>query len=160
MSDKDTLDLFGDLAPAVVEPAIKPKKPARPAVSAAGKARAERKSSRAFRTISEVADELDVATHVLRFWESRFTSIKPMKRSGGRRYYRPEDVELLKKIRTLLYDEGYTIKGVQAFLKRGSRPTPVVEKEIVAPAPVAADSQALLADTLKQLRDIRKLLDA
>ena len=75
------------------------------------------KSPEAFRTISEVAEELDVPQHVLRFWETRFAQIKPMKRGGGRRYYRPEDVNLLKGIRHLLYGEGYTIKGVQRILK-------------------------------------------
>ncbi|WP_099866244.1 MerR family transcriptional regulator [Pararhizobium haloflavum] len=76
------------------------------------------KSPDAFRTISEVADDLDLPQHVLRFWESRFSQIKPMKRGGGRRYYRPDDVELLKGIRHLLYDQGYTIKGVQKLLKQ------------------------------------------
>ena len=76
------------------------------------------KSADAFRTISEVAEDLDLPQHVLRFWETRFTQIKPMKRGGGRRYYRPEDVELLKGIRHLLYDQGYTIKGVQKLLKQ------------------------------------------
>jgi DNA-binding transcriptional MerR regulator len=71
----------------------------------------------AFRTISEVADDLDIPQHVLRFWETRFSQIKPMKRSGGRRYYRPDDVDLLKGIRRLLYGEGYTIRGVQRILK-------------------------------------------
>ncbi|MEP3049456.1 MAG: MerR family transcriptional regulator [Roseibium sp.] len=75
------------------------------------------KSPDAFRTISEVAEELDLPQHVLRFWETRFTQIKPLKRGGGRRYYRPDDVELLKGIRHLLYGEGYTIKGVQRILK-------------------------------------------
>ncbi|WP_454848965.1 MerR family transcriptional regulator [Rhizobium binxianense] len=75
------------------------------------------KSPDAFRTISEVADDLDLPQHVLRFWETRFPQIKPMKRGGGRRYYRPEDVDLLKGIRHLLYDHGYTIKGVQKLLK-------------------------------------------
>lgn len=75
------------------------------------------KSPDAFRTISEAADELDVPQHVLRFWETRFTQIKPMKRAGGRRYYRPGDVELLQGIRSLLYKEGYTIRGVQKILK-------------------------------------------
>ena len=114
------------------------------------------KSAEAFRTISEVASELDVPQHVLRFWESRFTQIKPVKRAGGRRYYRPEDVDLLKGIRALLYSDGFTIKGVQKVLKeRGLRhvadvgrgdipqaPAPVVIEKIVyvektvAPAPV------------------------
>src|SRR6187399_3709983 len=71
----------------------------------------------AFRTISEVAEELDLPQHVLRFWETRFTQIKPLKRSGGRRYYRPDDVDLLRGIRQLLYGEGYTIRGVQRILR-------------------------------------------
>ena len=75
------------------------------------------KSPDAFRTISEAAEELDVPQHVLRFWETRFSQIKPMKRAGGRRYYRPVDIELLKGIRSLLYKEGYTIRGVQKILK-------------------------------------------
>ena len=75
------------------------------------------KAPDAFRTISEVAEELNVPQHVLRFWESRFREIKPMKRGGGRRYYRPEDVHLLRGIRHLLYGEGYTIRGVQRILK-------------------------------------------
>ena len=75
------------------------------------------KAPDAFRTISEVAQELDVPQHVLRFWESRFREIKPMKRGGGRRYYRPDDLDLLRGIRHLLYGEGYTIKGVQRILK-------------------------------------------
>lgn len=79
--------------------------------------RRNEKSAQAFRTISEVADELDVPQHVLRFWESKFTQVRPLKRGGGRRYYRPEDVDLLRRIRGLLYDEGYTIKGVQRLLR-------------------------------------------
>ena len=75
------------------------------------------KAPDAFRTISEVAGDLDIPQHVLRFWETRFTQIKPMKRSGGRRYYRPDDVDLLKGIRRLLYGEGYTIRGVQRILR-------------------------------------------
>ncbi|HTQ15074.1 MAG TPA: MerR family transcriptional regulator [Rhizomicrobium sp.] len=80
------------------------------------------KSAQAFRTISEVAAELDVPQHVLRFWETRFAQVKPVKRAGGRRYYRPEDVDLLRGIRGLLYGDGYTIKGVQKVLReRGVR---------------------------------------
>ena len=75
------------------------------------------KAPDAFRTISEVAEDLDIPQHVLRFWETRFAQIKPMKRSGGRRYYRPDDVDLLRGIRRLLYGEGYTIRGVQRILK-------------------------------------------
>ena len=80
------------------------------------------KSPEAFRTISEVAEDLDVPQHVLRFWETRFSQVKPLKRGGGRRYYRPDDVDLLKGIRYYLYGEGYTIKGAQRILKdRGIR---------------------------------------
>ncbi len=75
------------------------------------------KSPEAFRTISEVAEELDLPQHVLRFWETRFSQIKPLKRGGGRRYYRPDDIDLLCGVRLLLYGEGYTIKGVQRLLK-------------------------------------------
>ncbi|MDO8421157.1 MAG: MerR family transcriptional regulator [Parvibaculum sp.] len=75
------------------------------------------KSPDAFRTISEVATDLDVPQHVLRFWESKFTHIRPLKRGGGRRYYRPEDVDLLRGVRTLLYNDGYTIKGVQKVFR-------------------------------------------
>jgi len=75
------------------------------------------KAADAFRTISEVAEELDVPQHVLRFWETRFSQIRPMKRGGGRRYYRVNDVDLLKGIRALLYGKGYTIKGVQRIIK-------------------------------------------
>jgi len=79
------------------------------------------KAADAFRTISEVADDLDLPQHVLRFWETRFAQIKPLKRGGGRRYYRREDIDLLRAIRQLLYGEGYTIKGVQKILKEGTR---------------------------------------
>jgi DNA-binding transcriptional MerR regulator len=75
------------------------------------------KTQDAFRTIGEVAEELDLPQHVLRFWETKFTQIRPVKRAGGRRYYRPDDVQLLSAIRILLYSEGYTIKGVQRILK-------------------------------------------
>ena len=81
--------------------------------------RATFKSPAAFRTIAEVAGELDLPAHVLRFWESKFSQIKPLKRRGGRRYYRPEDIALLRRIRSLLYTEGYTIKGVQRLLREG-----------------------------------------
>jgi DNA-binding transcriptional MerR regulator len=75
------------------------------------------KSPEAFRTISEVAEEMDLPQHVLRFWETRFPQIKPLKRGGGRRYYRPEDIELLRAVKQLLYGEGYTIKGVQKLMR-------------------------------------------
>jgi DNA-binding transcriptional MerR regulator len=104
------------------------------------------KSPEAFRTISEVADVLDVPPHVLRFWETRFTQVKPVKRGGGRRYYRPEDVRLLRGIRGLLYDDGMTIKGVQKILReRGIRH--VITLGTLAdgepePSPEAADAIA------------------
>jgi len=80
------------------------------------------KKEDAFRTISEAAEELDLPPHVLRFWETRFPQVKPLKRGGGRRYYRPADIELLQAIRTFLYDQGYTIKGVQRLLQeKGAR---------------------------------------
>ncbi len=85
-----------------------------------GSKRRDRKSAAAFRTISEVAGELDVPQHVLRFWETRFSHIRPLKRGGGRRYYRPDDVALLRRIKTLLYTDGYTIKGVQKLLREGA----------------------------------------
>ncbi|POF28935.1 MerR-like DNA binding protein [Roseibium marinum] len=99
------------------------------------------KSPDAFRTISEVADDLDLPQHVLRFWETRFSHIKPLKRGGGRRYYRPDDVELLKGIRHLLYGEGYTIKGVQRILKeQGPRFVMQIWREDASPLQTAAPS--------------------
>lgn len=132
------------------------------------------KSAGAFRTISEVADELDVAQHVLRFWESKFPQVRPLKRGGGRRYYRPEDVDLLRRIRSLLYEEGYTIKGAQKLLKsqrrspadrpaheNGSAQTADIDSQptaIAAPAHAPLDTdqkQALnsIRAELVQLRD-------
>ena len=139
------------------------------------------KSSSAFKTIGEVASETNVPQHVLRFWEEKFSQIRPMKRGGGRRYYRPEDVALLHRIRSLLQDEGYTIKGVQKLLreKRLAETSSVIP--MPQPAPDAfprtrrAFSQAscihdvevlpedeqvgLLRDVLESLRDIRLWLD-
>ena len=120
------------------------------------------KAPDAFRTISEVADDLDVPQHVLRFWETRFREIKPMKRGGGRRYYRPDDVDLLRGIRHLLYGEGYTIRGVQRILReQGSKfveavwrdgapqpphgaTDPVYEDELEADAPVVEEKRGLI----------------
>ncbi len=125
------------------------------------------KSAEAFRTISEVAIELDVPQHVLRFWESRFTQIKPVKRAGGRRYYRPEDVDLLKGIRALLYHDGFTIKGVQKVLKerglrhvadvgRGAEPAApepvVIEKIVYVERPAAAPVMPVPAPAAKKPR--------
>src|ERR1700732_3476264 len=78
-----------------------------------------KKAPNAFRTISEVADDLHIPQHVLRFWETKFHQVKPMKRGGGRRYYRPDDIALLRRISNLLYIQGYTIKGVQRLLREG-----------------------------------------
>lgn len=118
------------------------------------------KAPDAFRTISEVAEELDLPQHVLRFWETRFTQIKPLKRGGGRRYYRPQDVELLRGIRHLLYGEGYTIRGVQRLLKEQGLRFVVaashgaIETSIIVDGglenedgtPVSADGDDLLAE--------------
>src|SRR6185312_6642760 len=121
------------------------------------------KSAEAFRTISEVALELDVPQHVLRFWESRFAQIRPVKRAGGRRYYRPEDVDLLKGIRALLYTDGLTIKGVQKVLKerglrhvaelgRGNVPPPqtmIIERPVVVEKIVYVEKQVAPARKTK-----------
>ena len=118
------------------------------------------KAPGAYQTISEVSAQLDVPAHVLRFWESKFTALKPMKRSGGRRYYRGEDIELLQTIKTLLYEEGYTIKGAQNSLKKRS---PAQQAAVQAATPVnpaqPADSPAASANLdqaealLKQAQD-------
>lgn len=97
-----------------------------------------KKAQGAFRTISEVADKLDVQQHVLRFWETKFSQIRPLKRGGGRRYYRPEDVALLQRIHHLLYTEGYTIKGVQKLLKGQGKAQIIAEANNQNTSPVAA----------------------
>lgn len=140
------------------------------------------KSAAAFRTISEVSSELEVPQHVLRFWETKFPQIKPLKRGGGRRYYRPDDVVLLRRIQTLLYKEGYTIRGVQRLLKETRSATsaaspvklPPPERQTPPPlAPVVAapeadsgrfdesepiDPQVELRAILQELVEIRTLL--
>ena len=88
------------------------------------------KSPEAFRTISEVSKDLSLPQHVLRFWETKFSQIKPIKRGGGRRYYRPEDIKLLKGIKSLLYNDGYTIRGVQKVIKESGTKR-ILQKEIV-----------------------------
>src|SRR5690348_8163499 len=121
----------------------------RPAPAAAAELGARRpgKAAGAFRTISEVATDLNVPQHVLRFWETRFSQIRPLKRAGGRRYYRPEDVELLRRIRELLYSNGYTIKGVQRLLRdvgrRAEVDTSEAEMEVEPPASEAAAAAAV-----------------
>ncbi len=144
------------------------------------------KSATAFRTISEVADELEVPQHVLRFWETKFPQIRPLKRGGGRRYYRPEDVEMLRKVAKLLYQEGYTIKGVQRLLREGAlkggaapayeemalplgleeldADLPVAEEPEPEPRPAArrraldAATREILGDLLAELEALRALL--
>ncbi len=107
----------------------------------------DHKAPEAFRSISEVADELDLPQHVLRFWESRFHDIRPMKRGGGRRYYRPEDVNLLRGIRHLLYGEGYTIRGVQRILReQGAKFVAVVWQEGAPQPPHGASEDEDLAE--------------
>ena len=132
------------------------------------------KSKAAFRTISEVAEELDVAQHVLRFWETKFHQIRPLKRGGGRRYYRPEDIDLLRQIKALLYTEGYTIKGVQRLLRQvgvagllqGHRVPPepgdADDEGDAAPKAAAktapADVEKRIAKAIAELEACRKLL--
>jgi DNA-binding transcriptional MerR regulator len=112
------------------------------------------KAPDAFRTISEVADDLDVPQHVLRFWETRFREIKPMKRGGGRRYYRPDDVDLLRGIRHLLYGEGYTIRGVQRILReQGSKFVEAVWRE-GAPQPPHGATDPAYADDSEQSESV------
>jgi DNA-binding transcriptional MerR regulator len=127
-------------------------------------ARQRVKSAAAFRTISEVSTNLDVPQHVLRFWESKFTPVRPLKRGGGRRYYRPEDVDLLRRIRNLLYTDGYTIKGVQRLLREGHGKLEAETGVSIATASPAAPGGALggeratLENVLAELVEIRALL--
>ena len=137
------------------------------------------KSTAAFRTTGEAALELDVPAHVLRFWESKFSQLRPLKRGGGRRYYRPEDIELLRQIRQYLYQEGYTIRGVQQLLRQGTgRPdapqTAPIDLQTVPGlfAQLAADQaapvdpaslppavRAILVEAQRELLRIRALID-
>ncbi len=127
--------------------------------------RAGNKSAAAFRTISEVSDELDVPQHVLRFWETKFTQVRPLKRAGGRRYYRPEDVELLRRIRDLLYAEGYTIKGVQRLLREGglkseapAEPPPPPRAERGPKGGLSPAQREELESLIGELTELRDLL--
>ena len=123
------------------------------------------KSVDAFRTISEVAGELDLPQHVLRFWETKFSQVKPMKRGGGRRYYRPEDVALLRHVRSLLYDEGYTIKGVQKLLRQGGvnkaelRTRKSAQKSSTRSAANTDDIASVKADNEAAKQSIRAAID-
>ncbi len=107
------------------------------------------KSPGAYRTISEVADGLDLPQHVLRFWETRFPQVRPLKRGGGRRYYRPEDVELLTSIRRLLYDQGYTIKGVQKLLREQGASAVIAAEARGAREPEARTAEPSFEDRLE-----------
>ena len=140
--------------------------------NAAAAPRRTGKSGAAFRTTGEVSEELDLPAHVLRFWESKFPEIRPLKRGGGRRYYRPEDVDLLRRIRQFLYQEGYTIRGVQKLLReRERREEPVItlpptlfrlEPAVAPPSPSPPSRQALqtaLEEVRRELLEVRVLLD-
>ncbi len=129
------------------------------------------KSAAAFRTISEVAEDLDVLPHVLRFWETKFSQVRPMKRAGGRRYYRPEDVALLRQIRGLLHKDGYTIKGVQRLLRDGGGKLPTAESTPFQEALIADRSAEVmqsgnpkpvdrieLIEILDELKELRRML--
>lgn len=121
----------------------------------------EGKSAQAFRTISEVAGDLDVAQHVLRFWESKFSQVRPLKRGGGRRYYRPEDVAILQQIRTLLYDKGYTIKGAQKLLKSSKGDVSgVAHADSISEEAVSVEAKAKLTRMRDNLVEMRKRLQA
>ena len=149
--------------------------------NAAPASRPAGKSGAAYRTTGEVSEELDLPAHVLRFWESKFPEIKPLKRGGGRRYYRPEDVDLMRQIRQFLYQEGYTIRGVQKLLREGGprrkeAPRRPVEKDVPAtlfpldpvadppsaaapPVPSRQALQTALEEVRRELLEIRALLD-
>jgi len=151
------------VSPQTTEPQKSVQKIARKPLKKASKS--VEKSASAFRTISEVADDLKVQQHVLRFWESKFSQIAPLKRGGGRRYYRPEDVELLKNIHHLLYQEGYTIKGVQKLLhsSRGNLSIRVEAKASAVAETAAAPTTTVskkeeLASMLKELKSMRNLI--
>ena len=120
------------------------------------------KSPDAFRTIREVSEELDVPQHVLRFWETKFNQVRPLKRGGGRRYYRPEDVDLLRRIRALLYADGYTIRGVQKLMREtGGKMTdagPAPESAAQAPAMSASKLGERGKEILAELETLRDML--
>ena len=121
-----------------------------------------RKAAAAFRTISEVADELHIPQHVLRFWETKFPQLKPLKRGGGRRYYRPEDIILLRRVSDLLYTQGYTIKGVQRLLKEGGPELAIGETgELPLTEPqVVSTPAARIRDALSEMAEISTALRA
>ena len=118
-----------------------------------------RKAASAFRTISQVADDLHIPQHVLRFWETKFPQLKPLKRGGGRRYYRPEDIGLLRRISDLLYTQGYTIKGVQRLLREGGLDEAGLlgDAELPLPDPAESSGEALRA-AFEELETIAQAL--
>lgn len=120
------------------------------------------KSAEAYRTIGEVSDMLGVAQHVLRFWESRFSQIRPVKRAGNRRYYRPDDIALIRRIRELLHEEGYSIRGVQKLLKasgvKGILEGGGAEPAVAAPAPVTSPAADTVTDRAGDREELRELL--
>ena len=143
-SREASTDMTPDLAPGLapdLAPGLSPGLAERPRL---------KKAPNAFRTISEVADELHIPQHVLRFWETKFAQVKPLKRGGGRRYYRPDDIQLLRRISDLLYNQGYTIKGVQRLLREGGGklsdniPPPTAEERAAAEAEMAEAEQEML----------------
>ncbi|MEE9432748.1 MAG: MerR family transcriptional regulator [Sphingorhabdus sp.] len=111
------------------------------------------KSVDAFRTIGEMARELNVKTHILRYWEEQFPMLRPLKRAGGRRHYRPDDVQLLKQIHRLLNDEGYTIKGARKFLSSGAKSNAAGSAPVSAQSSAAASSGGVSASELRAVRD-------
>jgi DNA-binding transcriptional MerR regulator len=121
--------------------------------------RGRQKAAQAFRTISEVAEDLHIPQHVLRFWETKFPELKPMKRGGGRRYYRPEDVALVRRIGDLLYQQGYTIKGVQRLLRDGEAEPQPGELPLPDPPPPAGP-RVRVREAIRDLEDIADRLRA
>jgi DNA-binding transcriptional MerR regulator len=173
-----TISLFPSTTPPATQPpATQPPATQPPATQPALTRTASRKAPNAFRTISETADELQVPQHVLRFWETKFPQLRPIKRGGGRRYYRPEDLDLLRRISSLLYVEGYTIKAVQRLLREGGGETPVeatadaddstqpmldlAEASDLGPVPSLSPAmRAVLANVLSELEEWRDTFNA
>ena len=118
----------------------------------------DKKAARAFRTIAEVSDELNVPAHVLRFWEKKFSEVSPVQRAGGRRYYRPEDIALLKRIEYLLHNQGYTIKGVQKLLKDGAVNSALEQSTVEQTAEQGVENKAELENVIAELEEIAALL--
>ena len=118
------------------------------------------KSQWAYRTISEVSEQLDVPAHVLRFWETKFTQLKPMKRSGGRRYYKASDLDLLTRIRDLLYRDGFTIKGAQKALREKKAHATEVVEAIQSAGADSSGQQEIITNTIQKLKQLEVRLEA